>query len=92
MKYPFACGYSVVPASLFKRPQLHFSSFPLSDSYVDYSLRTIELEDVELGEAMIVISRIEIKGRIKDTGMKEMVTRGDAVVVVTHKNLKMRIP
>lgn len=40
---------------------MNFSSLPLRYSYVDYSLRITELEDIELGKAMVVISRIENK-------------------------------
>lgn len=40
---------------------------------------------------MVVILRIEIKGQMRDIGMKEMVTQGDRVVVVTHKKPKMTI-
>lgn len=38
---------------------------------------------------MVVILRTEIKGWGRDTEMKEVVTQGDRVTVVTHKKLEM---
>lgn len=40
----------------------------------------------------MVITRIEIKGWMKDTGIYKMVTRGDRVAVVTYESSKMIIP
>lgn len=50
------------PSTIATETTIAFSSVPLSDSYVDHSLRTTKLEDIELGETMGVITRIEIKG------------------------------
>lgn len=80
------------PSTIATETTIAFSSVPLSDSYVDHCLRTTKLEDIELGETMGVITRIEIKGWMKDIGIYKMVTQGDRVAIVTYKSPKMIIP